>query len=713
MTFLDPTSGLVAAAIAFPLLAAMYMLRLRRRPLRVSSTLLWEQAVKDLQVNVPLRWIKFSLLLLLQALALGAFVAALARPAVPGPAPVADRVVVIIDHSASMSARDGSSPPAPAARMRDDGAISPPTRLEEAKARAIEYVRSLGRSSGRSGERPRVQVIESAANARIVQAYTSDTRQLIDAITSIEPTDQAGSDEEGTALAASILFASTGSPDERTEVVAFTDQPRGEAGGSITATSRAVIVGPAGVPADQRRPTDNLGIVALNARRDLARPEDVLIFVRLAGAAGSPTRTPIRCLIDGSLAAIEQVDVPAAGGGAAAISFRAARPAACTITVTIDRDDLLAADNSASIRMPAATSPAVLVVAPPESADADPRSSAASPDPFLISALRSLDLATLRTVTPAAYADEVAQANAEQRPAWSRYSIIVFDRVAPARPPSQPSLSFGAAIPGSGVELSDLAAAPDSGAAVRFTTWSRSHPLLRYVGLDPIVLSPPPPMLNVPDRDPPPPGVNFTPLAFAPGGPAIGVIESAAAGRVTVRRIFVAFALERSSWGPDFSFPVFISGAIDALTGREGGGIAGAAWTTSQPVTVATEPGAKFVRAYGPTSREVAIDIDAQASLPDGPVAINLGILPRAGVYMLEGALDPMVCVNLLNDDETRLGSTGVQDAARTQTARSDDSPAREAGPAAGEREVWHWFVLAGLVLATIDWFVYGRGVRA
>ena len=54
VTFLAPTSSLLAAAVVLPLLVAMYLLKLRRRPLRVSSVLLWEKFGSDLQVNVPL-----------------------------------------------------------------------------------------------------------------------------------------------------------------------------------------------------------------------------------------------------------------------------------------------------------------------------------------------------------------------------------------------------------------------------------------------------------------------------------------------------------------------------------------------------------------------------------------------------------------------------------------------------------------------------------
>lgn len=100
MTLLDPLSAIVAFAIAAPLLVLLYFLKLRRRRLRVGSTLLWQRAVQDLQVNEPFRWLRVSSLLFLQLLALALMALALGRPAIPGAGVSGDRVVLIIDRSA-------------------------------------------------------------------------------------------------------------------------------------------------------------------------------------------------------------------------------------------------------------------------------------------------------------------------------------------------------------------------------------------------------------------------------------------------------------------------------------------------------------------------------------------------------------------------------------------------------------------------------------
>ena len=64
MTFLNPWSAILAAAVAVPLLLLLYFLKLRRQTLRMASTLLWRSATVDLQANVPFQRLRWSLLLL-------------------------------------------------------------------------------------------------------------------------------------------------------------------------------------------------------------------------------------------------------------------------------------------------------------------------------------------------------------------------------------------------------------------------------------------------------------------------------------------------------------------------------------------------------------------------------------------------------------------------------------------------------------------------
>ena len=148
MNFLSLTSALVAAGITVPILVGMYFLKLRRRQMVVSSTLLWKRAVQDLQVNAPFQKIRRNLLLLLQLLVLLGLLLALARPTTKGSFQAGERIVIVIDQSASMNATDVS-----------------PTRLARAKDQAIELVDRL--------EGGLAMVVSFAYQARVVQTFTA------------------------------------------------------------------------------------------------------------------------------------------------------------------------------------------------------------------------------------------------------------------------------------------------------------------------------------------------------------------------------------------------------------------------------------------------------------------------------------------------------------------------------------------------------------
>ena len=168
MTLLDPFSAILTGAIAGPILVVLYFLKLRRRRLRVASTLLWQRAVQDLQVNEPFRWLRPSLLLFLQLLALALLAIAIGRPAIPGGLSTSGRVILLIDRSLSMNARDG------------DGGT---TRFDDAIRIAGETLDELDRGAS-------VSIITYAARPEVALASTTDLNAARRALTRLAPTDQ-------------------------------------------------------------------------------------------------------------------------------------------------------------------------------------------------------------------------------------------------------------------------------------------------------------------------------------------------------------------------------------------------------------------------------------------------------------------------------------------------------------------------------------------
>lgn len=721
MTLLAPAAGIIGAALAVPALLLLYFLKLKRRPLRVSSVLLWEQAARDLQVNVPLRMIRWSWVLLLQLLALACLLVALARPAVPGAGPAGSRIIILIDCSASMSAADGGIGPAGVPR----------TRLDLARERALELIDSLGRAGS---TRARAMVIALDASPRALTRFTSNLGELREAVREIAPTDQ----PDDLAAAMRLVEAMTAEADgEETDdpaaVYLISDgghaalSPQDRRGVFV----RHVYAGPVrSAGADPR--ADNLGIVAISAQRDPDDPALVRVFARIQNAGPQDVSIAARCTLDGRVpeGGVRAVAVPGATAGPdgtiepgeAGVHFSIRQSDAGieqVVVVDLNREDLLSADNAAGLVLPAVWRPRVLLVAP----DGDP---APQPDVFLRQALEATEPATIRILGGTEFGAMAATAlqvgGDGRRVPWRGFDLVVLDRVGPEVWPDVPTLSFGAPPMADGVELTG-GPEPGGRSVARVIAWRRNHPALRYVSLDTLIVAPGI-ALRVPAESHAGSGgraAEFTELVDGTFGPLLIEIEhdtdaQAGAGRV-MRRIAAAFALERSNWGPDVSFPVFIANAVEWLT--ESSGPSRLAWSIDTgarlPVVAPAAAGSVIARTGTANLERVFAVSPAASDVSTGLV----GPLDRVGVWRLagatQGAVEPeVVAVNLISPRESLI-------AVRPRAALGPGARAGALGEGSaadgrgrgGEREVWHWFVLAALGLLSIEWFVYAWRMRA
>src|SRR3954454_15023716 len=168
-SFVTPLAGLIAAVLSIAALLVLYFLKLRRREMMVSSTILWRKAVQDLQVNAPFQRLRRNLLLLLQLLLLIALCLALMRPVANFKRGAGKLTVILIDRSGSMAAKD----------VKDRKG----TRLDEAKRLALEVVDSMKRDDNAC-------VISFDETAETLCPLAPDTAKLRLAITSIEQTDR-------------------------------------------------------------------------------------------------------------------------------------------------------------------------------------------------------------------------------------------------------------------------------------------------------------------------------------------------------------------------------------------------------------------------------------------------------------------------------------------------------------------------------------------
>src|SRR6267142_6462167 len=103
-SLLNVLPAAIAAGIVVPSLLLLYFLKLRRREMPISSTLLWKKAIQDLQVNAPFQRLRKNLLLLLQMLLLLLLALAFARPLMNYTQGAGKLTVTDIDRPAAMSA---------------------------------------------------------------------------------------------------------------------------------------------------------------------------------------------------------------------------------------------------------------------------------------------------------------------------------------------------------------------------------------------------------------------------------------------------------------------------------------------------------------------------------------------------------------------------------------------------------------------------------
>lgn len=670
MTFLNGQQALLAAAALIPAVLLLYFLKLRRRPVRVSSALFWPKASGDSQANSPFRWPRPSWLLALHLLLAATLLLAFARPVSEG-GPGDRRLVILIDRSASMSARD---------------VPGGPTRLERARQEAIRMVDRAGRSAT-----PRdIAVIAFAHEAEALTAFTSSRGALRSAIDSIKPTDQPGN------LGAALRLAETlARPDGPAEPASETEEPAAQAAVVLLGDgSYADQSGPAplavrferiGPGENQPRPF-NAGILTIGALRDEVDPAVVRVLVTIATTGEPAAPLPLVLLLNGEVVERRAYTPPAAAGDDArrfaavgSTTFRALCPAGGVLTVALAGEDALGADNAASVVMRRPAAPVIWLVEPaPENAAPD-----APPSPDSAATLLLTDV--MRELRPRAF-EVLSGAEYARRAAAGTIGadLVVFDRVAPAAFPACPTISIGVWPDVEGVRSEP--AAPET---LPVILWDRAHPVLRDVSLDTLLINSAAP-LDISTR-------NATPIAHVADGPVMVVVRD---GRH--ERLLLSFTLARSNWPLQASFPVFLANAVEHLTLRAGGA-SGLAFRTTEPVSIETPRGVREVELNGPM-RAVAAPRTAMDTEAGRAVA---GVIPLAGLYTPRPALEdtPAVAVNLTDAEESALLSP------EQPTAAGAPLPGSQAG--GEDREWWPMLVALAMLLLCVEWAVYAARTRA
>jgi hypothetical protein len=668
-TFTNWQIGALAASIVVPSLLILYFLKLRRREQVVPSTLLWRKAIQDLQVNAPFQKLRRNLLLLLQMLLLLLLVLALSRPVANYYRGAGKMTAILIDRSASMSARDSRGGR---------------TRLEEAKKRANELVDSMKRGST-------AMVIAFDDSAETVQPFTTDTAAIRRAIDSIEPTDRRSSLKMAYQLAdAQLMFIPEQNRTniEPPDIHVYSD-------GRVQDEKDLTVQGKVVFEKVGTENAGNVGIVALNAKRNYERPTEVQVFARLANFGAEPVETFVHLTLDGDK--VDLGDTKSRGlyllperwndeqrekwekengrGHSPSVDIPMELTTSAVIRVehTNKDKDVLAADDAAQVVVPPPKMLSVLLVTD-------------GGNYFLEKlVMESLTLKNPASMTPEAYEGKVKAEGFD-------YDVVIFDRYTPEMLPAAGNfIYFGAAPKG----LKTKAVVDDMGRFqiiedVGVLDWKRDHAILRHLAMQKLYVAEAIKLEGAAE--------NSEVLLDGLKCPLIVLHRE---GKST--HLVVAFDLLMSNWPLRVSFPIFMHNALQFLA-------VGSSMDVRQSLDPGVTPriprgvtleGVRQATLRGPRgfgSRSLMVPENGDFALPP---------LTHVGLYTLDPPIPQYekMAVNLLDSNESNI-------------LPSDHAPGgmgevREAEQGKSRMELWWWVVAcAALPLLLIEWWVYTRRVH-
>jgi hypothetical protein len=672
---------------------ALYFLKLRRRPVRVPSTILWRRSLEDLHVNSLFQRLRKNLLLFLQLLVIALAMLALAGPRMKGSGGQGQRFVLMIDNSASMAATDLSG-----------------SRLARAKEAAKKVVADMEADD-------LAMVITFADTAQVKSNYTGDRRLLAQRIDAIEPTQSTTSVREGLQVAAGLanpskqigegvaassvvtprllLYTDGGFTDVegfslgnlKPEVIVIGPPPP-----AYSAPPEPITIGASPVSARVKgaNPSDNLGILALQARQDEDKPEVYQLFGRVHNFRGEKVATEAQLYrfstekpgSDATL--VDAIALELGPQSDQSFKFDLPESGLTPYEVRITERDALEVDNHAYVVVGTTRKAQVLAITPGNR--------------YLTDTLKTPSAAERADITIATPEEAKAEAIARDI-RGGRYDLVIYDGVRPESNPEANALYFGAFPPGAAYDKAKEVAQPV------ILDWDIGHPLMQYIrdlGLVFVakgsIVELPPGAKSLIDS-------NQGPLAFT-------------AQREGYTDTVVAFPLidgitPNTTWFRYISFPLFILNSIQAMGNVRGG--------TGDEIAMPGRPIALHVETASPTIRVTSPDGKTTDDVPRSPQGTY--IFSRAnttGIYQArweKGGVLPFA-VNLFDARESDLATRGLvpegapADSAESYEIKIGYTPvAGTQKPAQIQKDMWWWLALAALGVLVVEWYIYNRRV--
>lgn len=633
-----------------PALVALYFLKLKRKSVVTSSTLLWKRSLEDVRANAPFQKLRRSWLLLLQLLVLTGLILAAWQPRLSSTGAGGRSLIVLVDTSASTAAREKEG-----------------IRLDLMKEEALRLVDGMGSSD-------RMALLSFSSRTTLLEPLTNDKTALRNAIGAMEGTVLPTQIDQALLVAQSMAEAI-----EDCEVHVLGDGCYGDLSTlppevkrlKMTFVSRGTAL-------------ENVGITELDVRRSFEGAGRTEVFALVENLGKTPARRVVSFTVAGDLKDAREIEI--APSGSAPVVFDATSVGSGVAMVSIDGTDALEADDRAWVLLAPRRVHSVLFVG--------------KSNPWVELALGSSDGITHRRMDESGFLEILRSRSGVDLEESLAADVLVFDRCSftspenagPAAPPllpALPALFIACQPPGPPsweTEPRQLPVVVD---------WDRTHPVNRFLVFADLRIEE-----SLVFRA----GAPHHSLVDSDVGCIIGTVRTHSPGRAPLSSILMGFDILKSNWPlGHYSFPIFFSNAI-AWLGDISGGERAARYLAGEALVYHPERGrslsgsveASFVAPSGkvlPAARE------------EGG-ALVLGSADEMGVYEARsgGEVLAKFPVALLKSAESRLEpSSSIQ--------FGDFSMEVKAGIKPQARDLWKWFALAALAILLVEWCVYHRRI--
>lgn len=665
---------LLLAAIP-PAVLSLYFLKLKRKRLEVSSTLLWRKTLEDIHVNSIWQRLRKNLLLYLQLAFLALLILACLRPGWSGQDRIGERRIYVIDNSASMQSTDIS-----------------PSRLDLAK----EKIKNL-LSETASDDVGMVIAFSDRADVR--QGFTKDKARLLAAVDSIEKTNHPTDISEALRAAAGLANPGRSSFDNLSDiqvadaipatVYLLSDGGFGDLGDSDLGQLKVefIPIGETGTP--------NVGILSFAVQRNEDKKNKLEAFARIGNFGDEAVEFTASLEIDGKL--VDASTVKVAAKQETGLLFELDQIEEGELKLTLDHDDPLLIDNTAYAAIRPNKPISVLLVTPGNSALETGLTTG-----------RCQRIANVRVESPTFLTDPAYLANDTE----SLFDLIIFDQCSPTKMPESNTLFLGSKPPTQSKKDDGESNKPADeilNERSRSAEWkfgptigpviildvNRSNPMTQYLEMGAVTI------LEGATVTPP---ENGTVLMTSDSGPVFAV-----APRGPFQDAVLGFGLLQSTsegidvnsdWGIKRSFPVFVYSAVEYL----GGGVTEASAPTVLPGSaIGLTLSNRFdnYRVVSPTGQKTDLARNNESRF-------TFTQTDQVGMYSVfaDGMERPMerFCVNLFSGRESELTvASAIQMGADKIEATSNFVRARQ--------ELWRWILGFGLVLLMIEWVIFNRRI--